>query len=350
MTFTISVRNKEKYFDSIEVLDPYTYANKKRVVKQLTEFCMSKFKQSDEEIISELLKQKPNEMITNTCDLLQQWVNHFSKKLSPRSLVIYLSNLRTYLNYRGIKLSTTDMKSLNLPRQIIEEKYPLSKDEIKQILDNCKYRRKVLYLTLSSSLMRIGEACQLRKKDFDTTTNRITIHIPAQVAKFKKSRITFASDEARPYLMKRLNEIEDNDLVFGTNENKQLAKQNEIYSFEKLIDKIFPKLEKYASRTRKITLHSFRAYGITKAVRTVSDSFACILAGQKGYLSMYKRFTDEEKLEDYLKLEPELFIFKESSLSDQSKDKEIEELKTEMSNMKTMVTSIFEVMRKEKKI
>ena len=150
--------------------------------------------------------------------------------------------------------------------------------------------------------------------------------------------------------MKRLNEIEDSDLVFGTNENKQLAKQNEIFSFEKLIDKIFPKLEKYASRTRKITLHSFRAYGITKAVRTVSDSFACILAGQKGYLSMYKRFTDEEKLEDYLKLEPELFIFKDSSLSDQSKDKEIEEIKLEMKDMKTMVASMFEVMRKEKKI
>ena len=50
---------------------------------------------------------------------------------------------------------------------------------------------------------------QLRKKDFDTTKERIVIHIPSKIAKFMKGRTTFASEEARPYIMKRLNEIEE---------------------------------------------------------------------------------------------------------------------------------------------
>jgi hypothetical protein len=62
---------------------------------------------------------------------------------------------------------------------------------------------------------------------------------------------------------------------------------------------------------------------------------------------MYKRYDKEAMLEDYLKLEPSLFIF---GITEESKDKEIEEIKSEMKYMKTMVTSLFEVMKKEKKI
>ena len=86
MTFTLHDRNRESYFESIEVQDPSTVTGKKRTLKQFSEFCMSKFKESDESIISELLKQKPNEMTINSCDLLQQYVNFMSKKLSPSTI------------------------------------------------------------------------------------------------------------------------------------------------------------------------------------------------------------------------------------------------------------------------
>jgi len=342
LTFTVHDRSRESFFDSIEVQDPITYTHKKRTLKQFSAFCLTRFKQSDESIISELLKQKPSDMAINACDLLQQWINLVSKRLSPSTIKVYLSHIKGYFNYRGIKLTSQDMVSLNTPREAIEEKYPLSKDEIKQILDNASYKRKTLYLTLESSLMRIGETVQLRKKDFDTTKERIVIHIPSKIAKFKKGRTTFASNEARPYIMKILNEIEDNDLVFGTSENKQNSLMNEEEYFQKRIDRIFPNLERYSTGRRKISLHSFRAYGITKAVRKVSDSFAFLLAGQKGYLPMYKRYTEEEKLEDYLKLEPELFIYSDYSPSDESKNEEFEVLKSEVKDLKMLVSGLVE--------
>ena len=347
MTFTVHDRSRESYFDSIEVQDPLTFSQKKRTLKQFSDFCLTIFKQSDESIISELLKQKSNDMAINSCDLLQQWINSITKRLSPSTIKVYLSHVKGYFNYRGIKLTSQDMVSLNTPREAIEEKYPLSKDEIKQILDNANYKRKTLYLTLSSSLMRIGETVQLRKKDFDTTKERIVIHIPSKIAKFMKARTTFASEETRPYIMKRLNEIEDNDLVFGSSEKKSNSIMNEEEYFSKRIDRTFPNLERYSTGRRKISLHSFRAFGITKAVRKVSDSFAFLLAGQKGYLSMYKRYTEEEKLEDYLKLEPELSIYNDYSLTDESKNEEIELLKSDMKDMKRDMKILLSGMKEE---
>jgi len=52
------------------------------------------------------------------------------------------------------------------------------------------------------------------------------------------------------------------------------------------------------------------------------------LAGQKGYLLQYDRMNDEEKLEKYLEIEPELLIFDESK-----KNAEIEKLKKEKSEL-----------------
>ena len=57
---------------------------------------------------------------------------------------------------------------------------------------------------------------------------------------------------------------------------------------------------------------------------------------------MYKRYTEEEKLEDYLKLEPELFIYDVHGQSDESKNEEIEVLKSEMNDLKILVTGLIE--------
>ena len=65
---------------------------------------------------------------------------------------------------------------------------------------------------------------------------------------------------------------------------------------------------------------------------------------------MYKRYDNEAMLEDYLKLEPALFITRDSGISEQSKDKEIEELNIKYDNLEKMVSSVFEQLKKEKKI
>ena len=350
MTFTVSVRNRESYLESIDVLSPSYLKQIKATLNKFDEFCNSKYKESGEKILSQLMKQKQDERIINACDVLQLFISSLNKTISPQTIPTYLSHVVGYFNYRGIKLTSLDKKSIRYPKVIKEEKYPLSKTDIKQILDNASYQRKILYLTLSSSGMRIGETLALRKKDFDTSEKRIMIKIPARITKTKTSRSVFVSLEVGPYLMKRLNEIENNDLVFGTNEKIIQAESTEEKIFTRTIDKIFPNMERYESGTRKITLHSFRAFFITQAVRTVGDSFAHAVAGQNGYLKMYKRYDKEALLEDYLKLEPALFINRDSSISEQSKDKEIKDLNTKYDNLEKMVSNMFEEFKKEKKI
>jgi len=348
LTFTVSVRNRESYLESIDVLNPTTVSAIRTTLSRFDKYCKSKYKESEEEILSQLMKQNQDERIVNACDVLQLFISNLSKSISPQTIPSYLSHVLGYFNYRGVKLTSLDKKSIRLPKIIREEKYPLSKDDIKLILDNCSYKRKTLYLVLASSGMRIGETVQLRKKDFDTSGKRIMINIPAKFTKGKKSRRTLVSLEAKPYLMKRLNAIEDNDLVFGMDSTSSAVTESKLLN--RVVEKALPKMERYDSNTRKITLHSFRAFFITQAVRTVGESFAHSLAGQEGYLKVYKRYDNEAILEDYLKLEPSLFIINDYGLSEQNKDEEIEVLKSDMKDMKILVSGLVEEIRKEKKI
>ena len=338
------MRNKETFIENCSVLDPRYISNKKQVLKQFSEFCQINYKESDEEVLNELMKQNQDERMFNACDVIQLFINYLSKKVKPQTVKAYLTHVYGYFNYRGIKISSLDRKSIRYPRQIYEEKFPLSKEDIKSILDNSSYRRKTLYFVLLSSGMRIGETITLRKKDFDISGKRIMINIPAIFTKTKKSRRTFVSLEAQAYLMKRLEEIEDNDLVFGTNKKNSsvISEVTETKLFSKLIDKIFPNLERYESGTRRITLHSFRSFFITQAVRSVSDSFAHSLAGQEGYLNVYKRYDNEAMLEDYLKLEPSLFILNNYGESDQTKDKKIEELESKFDKLEILFSTLKE--------
>ena len=165
MTFSFTARNLESFFESIEVLDHKTVTQRKRILNKFSEFCKSKYDESSEQIIEELLKQKQTEMIINACGVLQFYINDLKKQgITVGTSKGYVSHVRSYLHYRGIKITPQDMQQVNFPKEEKDEKYPLHKDEIKQILDNCKYNRKGLYLTLESSAMRIGETVQLRKK------------------------------------------------------------------------------------------------------------------------------------------------------------------------------------------
>jgi len=346
LTFTVSLRNQESYLESIDVLSPSFVKQIKTTLNKFDKFCKAKFNESEEGILSQLMKQKQDERIINACDTLQFFISSLNKTISPQTIPSYLSHVVGYFNYRGIKLTSLDKKSIRYPKVIKEEKYPLSKNDIKQILDHASYKRKILYLTLSSSGMRIGETIALRKKDFDTSGKRIMINIPAKITKTKTSRRVFVSLEVNPYLMKRLNEIEDNDLVFGTNEKIYMAEGTEEKLFTRITDKIFSNMPRYESGTRKITLHSFRAFFITQAVRTIGDSFAHAVSGQEGYLKVYKRYDKEAMLEDYLKLEPALFITRDSGISEQSKNEEFEVLKSEVKDLKILVSGFFEKISK----
>ncbi len=156
--------------------------------------------------------------------------------------------------------------------------------------------------------MRVEETVQLKKKHFDTSEKRFMIKIPANLTKTKKARTVFISKEANSAVRPLLKKIDDDDQVFSKNKNPHYAVCAEEMTFKRILKNV-GLVESYeSSRTNKITMHSFRAYFFTKAVRKHDENYAHMMTGHGGYLMQYDRLTDDEKLKMYLELEPDLLI------------------------------------------
>lgn len=181
--------------------------------------------------------------------------------------------------------------------------------EIHRIFSFSDAKRRMLYLTLIGSGMRIEECVSLRRRDFDLTyAKRIKIDIPAQYTKTQTAHTTIVTQEAAKYLVPRLRSLGPDDLVFATNPNPYHASMTEIEGFSRARAKASLN-DKYASANRHhITLHSFRSYFFTWARRGHDTDIAHAMVGHTPYLDMYDRKDDAEKLRLFLRVEPKLFI------------------------------------------
>ena len=83
----------------------------------------------------------------------------------------------------------------------------------------------------------------------------------------------------------------------GTNENQ-------------VFDRLSKRLgltERYKTGTHKITIHSMRAFFISKMIK-VNENFGHALSGHSSYMKQYERLEIHELVEAYIKSEPELTI------------------------------------------
>jgi len=295
--------------------DEGTQAGYKTALNNFENFTMEKYGKAD--YISEL-KEYDFERLY---EFLQEWIN-WNKKRSPRTVVNFFSRVKKYLYHRGIKLDLQDIKEeLDFPNLIEEELYSITVDDINSIFKEMQYKQKTQFLCQSSSLMRIGEMIQLRKRHLILSNQNIIVKIPATIAKFKKGRTTFFSKEASKMLRPLLREMDDNDLVFGSSENKKYSEINSEQILRRIIKKIGLDMRYESTNRFFINTHSFRAFGIGKLSRH-DPNFAKKLAGQKGYLMQYDRMTDQEKLELYQKFESDLMISQTEKLKLENEDKQ----------------------------
>lgn len=325
MTF-LTNKNKSdaKSFDEkMSVRPKGTQKTHKNVISNFEKFCKENYDDRNAEtVFSEMVLIKDTG-IDKIYDVLQGWINYnFNNGISPSVISMWFSYLKKYLRHLGIKITTDDVKdNLEFPKKQEEELYPLQLEEIRAILEVAKPRKRALYYALIGSAMRIGEAVQIRKKDLDLNTERITVNIPARVTKLQKSRVTFLSMEASKALGSKLEKLSDEDLVWGTNDDVDKSTNTERITFGKYCERANLGMKYESTGRRKINLHSLRAYFITKVSRH-DENFAKKIAGQKGYMLQYDRMTTKEKLKLYLEIEPDLLIY-----STFVKDKEIKKLK-----------------------
>jgi len=295
------------FFEKISVKNKKTVREYAYKVKAWKSFMHERFANSDF-----IPKDKQDAL-----DLFQLFINRLAKNHSGVTVLNYASGVRKYLYYRGSPLTKDDVSEfIDMPRIQKKELHGLSLEEIQRIMGSLKYKDKVMFMCQASSGMRIGELVQLKKRhlvlDHDV---EITVKIPHTITKFSKARTTFFSVESSQMLRPIIKSLDSDDLIFGSTQNAESAIANKEKILRTHLDKLGLGQRYEGTRNYKINTHSFRAYFITKVSRH-DPNLAKFFAGQEGYMLQYDRLTDEEKLEMYIELEPELLIF------DQTKNEE----------------------------
>ena len=256
----------------------------------------------------------------------------FIKDRPPKTVQAYMSILRTFLEENNVELPRVLWKRLARrkrgSRAITEDIVP-SNAQLRQILSHMRIKGKSLYLTLSSSGMRIGEALQLRLDDVDLDASPTQIHIRAEYTKSGNRRIAFISDEATEALREWL-KVREAWLKQAVAKSQPRPHYKKEFKGKSLDDKrIFPfesntayaiwhnALDKTklnamdeTTKRRKIHPHVLRKFFRTRLGTIIPIDIVEALMGHEGYLTeVYRRYTPEMLGEKYKEGKAALDIF-----------------------------------------
>ena len=317
VSFLIEKKQTKTFEEKIKRLSVRTQQNVRASIHSFDRFCHEHYSgKTCDEILEELLILKDEEQTQATFDVLQNWIDwQYEQGSLTTGVKQYMSKIKKYFHHRGIKLHPLDMTEyLEYKPRIKEELYELTLEDIQKIFKVAPHKKIGLYLAQISTGARPGELLQVRKKDVDTTKKRIKIRIEAENVKTRAGRSGWLTKEAGKYLITKLRNLQDNDLVWAKNENPSYAEKNESTMFNKYADAV-GLTDKYKSNGfRKITLYSFRSFFFGRAADVHREGYAHRMVGHSGYLSQYDRMSDDKKLEWFLELEPELTINQEERL------------------------------------
>jgi integrase len=332
-----------------------------------------------ESIIEELSKNHIDVYV-----LLESFVSYLlslknkEAKLTPKSIVLYLTAIRSYLAYYDIDIVPAKFKrKVRLPKIYREDEEALDVKDIRKILLSCHNRRlKAYLLVLASGGMRASEALAIRLKDIDFSVSPTKVHIRKEFAKTRVARDIYISDEATYHLKhwiewkyrKRDSKARTplrtpEDLVF-TMKKVPVTPDGLYRKIEQEFNKILAiigfdeRKEEGVYKRRKITLHSFRRFCKSIISNQVNKDYS------EGFLghakSPYYIIKQEEKREIYATKCMKYLTFLdyttleatgkniESKLSE--KDKEIQSLKEQMASMQDAHKEIMALLKDPAKL
>lgn len=257
------------------------------------------------------LKMTPNAMKNYTASCIAKDVD---------TIKGYIGQLRLYMRkVGGIPISSEDLKDykISYPPQIEkEEPEPMLLSEFKIICGAQKnFRRQMLYRIIKGSEARIGASVQLRKKHFNIEVRPIEIFFPAAIMKKKdgksSSNTKYVITEDEEELLQLLKNYDDEDLVFGTNEDPQSAVHNEERAWRTIVNNKNVQLnQKYKHNNKlKKTLHSIKSMTFTAAEEAVDETYANAYGDHTRYTKNYLRWTKEKKIAKFRLLEQHISIY-----------------------------------------
>ena len=213
-------------------------------------------------------------------ELLDSFVPYLiALKLSVKSIMIYLTAIRSFLAYYDVDVIPSKYRRrVKVPKLYREDEEPIDVKDIRKILLSCNNRRiKTYLLILASGGMRATEALAIRLRDIDFSVSPTKIHIRKEFSKTRTSRGIYISDEATQYLKQWIDwKYRDkgnewtktknpDDLVFNVYKTANEPNPHNLYfrvitEFERLLSVAGMDERKEGMKRRKITLHSFRRY------------------------------------------------------------------------------------------
>jgi integrase len=304
-------------------------------------------------IYFKIIKVNPNEYIKQKrdfeADILKFWKSQ--QHLAGKTITNRLTAIRQFLEENNIDLSPKFWKKLkrrSKPNKSITIDRVPTPLELRRILQHGDPMIRAITLIASSSGMRIGEILKLNPDDIDYNSKPTKINLRAEITKTKTSRITFISNESTEALQEWLKIKKEWFRV-------AIAKSGNICEKNPNDKRLFPinhssytkkwhrclRLTRLNQRDKNSNIHVLHIHTLRKYFETrmsfagVPEAIYQELEGHEGYLNgSYKRYTEEELKEAYLKGLPNLLVFETLPLEHneritkiEEKDKEIEELR-----------------------
>ncbi len=327
--YIVQANQADLFLDSVYVMSHSrsTVISYRLSIKVLREFLAERYSINEINLVE---KVKNNEI--DIYSLLRELVVYRDKKgNTARTIRTYMSGIKGYLRYLGIKISTDEYKQLvKSPRIVTRRDEPITKEMIVRLMHNSPPKLQTAILVAVASGMRIGEIVQLRLSDIDFSSIPTKIKIRANTAKTRQSRETFITTEAtkalKDYLTSNFGWKENennshllNQTIFSrtmSNKIKYKHPENEKScaqlclqkSLQTHVEKI-PELDIRNEGGRKtIHFHGFRKYFRTTVGNVCGRDFAEALIGHGFYMDTYYVLSEEQKRELYLKAEPYLTI------------------------------------------
>jgi len=321
-------------------------------------------KSSYEQLDAQALKYLTERNIDTIEQDLKGFVDSI-KGFAPKTVKMKTSALRIFLIENDVELSEKFWRKFrklrrrkigSSTRALTLDRTPTT-EELKQILTHMPIQGKALYLLLSSSGMRIGEALQLRLEDIDLSRTPMRIEISAEYTKTKSPRIAFASRETKETIQEWL-KVRDRYLKTACDRSSfpKRREDDRVFPFEKntaylqwsiALRKASTEQNNLGARDRntnilKLHPHVLRKFFRTKLGGVIPIDVVEALMGHEGYLTeAYRRYSEQDLAEFYLKGEDTLSVFTEPQNQARIKalERKLEERENETQELRRVVES-----------
>ena len=331
----------KEYLDNIQ--DKGKKNHIKSILNQFDIFCKQKYNKSNQQIMDDLFEEVQKTLrkdkVYRIFNQFKDWmlVDHPEleyflgrkknqkrtiKKRHANTVKTYIKTIRAIFEEIGnIEINSRILaKRVKIPKAEEEEPEPFTKEQMRILLDRCSNQAKLKYMVLKDTGCRIGELVQIRKRDVDLSQKRIVIKIQAKYTKTRKARTVFITRETEPMFRILLKHKKDEELMFGTSEDKYSAKGSEKAHFTYYRNELardYPEFgERYQSNNRhKKTVHSIRSFTATQCTRAIDESWGHGYTGHKKYLDQYIRDKDDY-LEKFIRSENYLMIYETMEVVD----------------------------------